>query len=249
MARMLRHPASRDAVGITSDDAPREYRQARFTRPPGATEILLVRHGESAPMREGVPVPLTGGHGDPPLDPVGEEQAERVADRLVVEDLAAIYVSTLQRTAQTAAPLIARVGIEPAVEPDLREVFLGEWEGELFRKYAAERHPLVIKAWVEERWDVIPGAEPTDAFAARVRGAIAGIASRHGDQCVAVFTHGGVIAQVLSDATGSRPFAFLGADNGSISHVVVMEGRTVVRRFNDTAHLDPRFSTEPEPVI
>jgi probable phosphoglycerate mutase len=234
---------------MSDGDGPREYRQARFTRPPGATEILLVRHGESAPMREGVPVPRTDGHGDPALDPVGEEQAHHVADRLEVEDLAAIYVTTLQRTVQTAAPLVARVGIQPVVEAGLREVFLGEWEGEALRRYAAERHPLSVKVFTEQRWDLIPGAEPAADFAARVHDAITRIAERHRDACVAVFTHGGVIAQVLAEATASRPFAFLGADNGSISHLVVDGERWVVRRFNDTAHLDPRFSVAPEPLI
>jgi probable phosphoglycerate mutase len=227
----------------------KEYRQARFTRPPGATEILLVRHGESAPMREGEPVPLTGGHGDPPLDPIGEQQAERVANRLFTEDVAAVYVTTLQRTAQTAAPLAERIGIEPVVEPDLREVYLGEWEGETFRKHAAERHPIAVRAFQEERWDIIPGAEPAEAFETRVRGAIATIAERHKDECVAVFTHGGVIGTVIAMATGSRPFAFLGSDNGSISHLVVDGERWIVRRFNDTAHLHPGFTTAPEPVI
>src|SRR3954466_13814780 len=188
---------------------PREYRQARFTPPPGATEILLVRHGESAPFREGVPVPLADGHGDPPLDPVGHRQAEAVAGRLAVEDLAAIYVTNLQRTAQTAAPLAARLGIQPVVEPDLREVHLGEWEGELFRKYAAERHPLAVKMFTEQRWDVIPGAESNEALAARVRRAIGAITDRHRDECVAVFTHGGVIARIIAEATGSRPFGFI----------------------------------------
>src|SRR5205085_9436527 len=164
------------------------------------------RHGESAPMREGEPVPLAGGHGNPALDPVGEQQAIGVADRLVVEDLSAIYVTSLQRTAQTAAPLAERLGLEPIVEADLREVFLGQWEGETFRKYAAERHPLVVQAFLEQRWDVIPGAEAPEPFAARLRGAITRIAERHRDACVAVFTHGGVIAQIISDATGSRPF-------------------------------------------
>jgi probable phosphoglycerate mutase len=236
----------------TSAAAPapqKEYRQGRFRRPAGATEILLVRHGESAPLIEGIPVALADGHGDPPLDPVGEAQALRVADRLRDEDLAAIYVSSLQRTVQTAAPLVALRGIEPIVEPDLREVFLGEWEGELFRIYAAQRHPLVVQSYTEERWDVIPGAEPADAFAARVRAAITRIAERHRDQCVAVFTHGGVIAQTISQATGSRPFAFLTADNGSISHLVVTDERWFVRRFNDTSHLSTGFSIEPEPVI
>ena len=228
---------------------PKEYRQARFTRPPGATEILLVRHGESAPFREGEIVPLADGHGDPPLDPVGERQALAVAERLGAEDLAAIYVTTLQRTVQTAAPLVARVGIEPAVEADLREVFLGEWEGEVLRRYSAERHPTAVQMYTEQRWDVIPGAEPSDAFADRIRAAMRRIAARHADQCVAVFTHGGVIAQVLADATASRPFAFLSADNGSISHVVVDGDRWIVRRFNDTAHLNTGFSVRSEPLI
>jgi len=228
---------------------PKEYRQARFTRPPGAAEILLVRHGESAPFREGMDVPLADGHGDPPLDPVGEVQAVKVADRLEGEDLAAIYVTSLKRTVQTAAPLVARVGIQPAVEADLREVFLGEWEGEKLRRYSAERHPIAIQMYTEQRWDVIPGAEPSEAFAARIHGAIVRIAQRHPDQCVAVFTHGGVISQVLAQATASRPFAFLGADNGSISHVVVTPERWIVRRFNDTAHLSAGFSITPEPLI
>ena len=233
----------------TASTDPKEYRQFRFTRPPGATEILLVRHGESAPFREGMEVPLAGGHGDPPLDPVGDEQAVAVAGRLAVEDLAAIYVTTLQRTVQTAAPLVARLGIEPVVEADLREVFLGEWEGEAFRRYSAERHPVAVRVMTEQRWDVIPGAETSAAFGGRVRAAILRLAKRHPDQCVAAFTHGGVIAQVLADATASRPFAFLGADNGSISHIVVDGDRWVVRRFNDTAHLDPKFSVAPEPLI
>jgi probable phosphoglycerate mutase len=227
----------------------KEWRQARFTRPPGATEILLVRHGESAPFREGEAVPLKDGHGDPALDPVGERQAQGVAHRLVDEDLVAIYVTSLQRTVQTAAPLVSRVGIEPIVEPELREVFLGEWEGEALRRFAAERHPTAMQMYAEQRWDVIPGAEPGVDFAARIRGAIERIAARHPDACVAVFTHGGVIAQVLADASGSRPFAFLGADNGSISHLVVAGDRWIVRRFNDTAHLNPGFSVVPEPLI
>jgi len=224
-----------------TEEPVREYRQAKFRRPPGATEILLVRHGESAPVREGVPVPL---------DPVGEQQAKSVANRLLEEEeLSAIYVSTLQRTAQTAAPLAERLRLSPVVEPDLREVFLGEWEGETFRKLAAERHPIAVKAFTEERWDVIPGAEGPEAFVARIRAAITRIAERHPDQCVAVFTHGGVIGQLLSLASGSRPFAFLGSDNGSISHLVIDGDRWILRRYNDTAHLHLGFSTASEPVI
>ena len=46
--------------------------------------------------------------------------------------------------------------------PDLREVHLGEWEGGSFRKHVADGHPLALKMRAEQRWDVIPGAEPAD---------------------------------------------------------------------------------------
>ena len=59
-----------------------EYRQPRFARPPGATEILLVRHGESRAATEDDPFPLVDGHGDPELHPAGRQQAERVGERL-----------------------------------------------------------------------------------------------------------------------------------------------------------------------
>ena len=47
----------------TSDET--EYRQARFQPPPGATELWLVRHGESEPARPGAPFPLVDGQGEP----------------------------------------------------------------------------------------------------------------------------------------------------------------------------------------
>jgi 2,3-bisphosphoglycerate-dependent phosphoglycerate mutase len=224
------------------------YRQLRFRRPPGACELLLVRHGESAPARDDDPFPLVDGHGDPPLDPVGRDQAERVADRLAHEPIAAIYVSNLRRTAETAAPLAARLGLEPHVEPDLREVYLGDWEGGSFRKHVAEGHPAALRMYAEQRWDVIPGAEPGEAFAARVRGAIGRIAAAHPDETVAVVCHGGVIGQALAEASGARTFTFTGSDNASVSHLVVTDDHWVIRRYNDTAHLGLAFTTAPEPL-
>ena len=225
-----------------------EHRQHRFARPPGAAELLLVRHGESAAAVEGVEFPMVDGQGDPPLHPDGERQAVAVADRLQHEDISAIYVTTLQRTAQTAAPLAARLGITPVVAPDLREVHLGEWEGGLIRKHMAEGHPLALKMRTEQRWDVIPGAEPADEFRTRVRRGITDIAARHADQCVVVVSHGGTMGEIISIATGGRAFAFNGSDNASISHLVVLGDIWILRRYNDTAHLGLGLSVAPEPL-
>lgn len=225
-----------------------EYRQHRFRPPDGATDILLIRHGESAPARLDQPAPLLDGQADPDLDPRGRDEAQRVADRLADEQVSAIYVTPLRRTQQTAAPLAACLGVTPRVDDRLREVHLGDWEGAIFRKQIDERHPLTQQMFAEQRWDVIPGAEPHDALVARVRAAIADIAQAHTDQRIAVFSHGGVIGMLLHLATDSQPFAFLGVDNGSISHLVITTTRWIVRRVNDTGHLDTDLDRPPQPL-
>jgi probable phosphoglycerate mutase len=218
-------------------DVPASYPQSGFPHVPGSADILLIRHGQSEPYVPGTPFPLVGGHADPALTPGGHEQAARLADRLAGAGIDAIYVSTLRRTAQTAAPLAARLGLTAQVEPELREVHLGDWEGGEYRQRVAEHDPVVRQVFEAERWDVIPGAETSASLAARVRAAIDRLAAGHAGHRLAVFTHGGVIGQALALASGSRPFAFLSADNGSISRLVVIEKHWIVRGFNDTAHL------------
>src|SRR3954469_3349868 len=105
------------------------YPQRRFVPPPGSTQVILIRHGASAAAVPGRPFDLLDGHADPPLSPEGEEQAVAVARRLDTEPLAGIFVTPLQRTLQTAQPLITATGLEPVAVPDLREVLLGDWEG------------------------------------------------------------------------------------------------------------------------
>ena len=207
--------------------------------PPDAAELLLIRHGESEPALLDAPAPLVDGQSDPPLAPVGRAKAALVAARLAPAGIDAIYVSTLRRTAETAAPLAARLGLVPRVEPGLREVGLGEWEGGLFRKMVSEHHPMAMRMWAEETFEVIPGAEPATEFTARLGDAVGRLAAAHTGQRVAIFTHGGVIGQVLALASQSRPFAFVTSDNGSISRLVVSGDRWIVRGYNDTAHLEP----------
>lgn len=231
--------------------SPIPVRQIRYRRPPGACEIVLVRHGESAMAVPGSSFDLVDGQGDPPLADEGRAQAERVGERLFAEgDIDAVYVTSLRRTSETAEPFLRLAGpsLPVTVEPDLREVHLGSWEGGVFRTRVLENHPIALRMIAEERWDVIPGAEPSERFASRVRSAVQRVAVAHPDQRVAVFTHGGVIGQILSAASGARPFAFNNADNASISHVVVAGDRWVVRRFNDTAHLDTGLTTRAAPL-
>jgi 2,3-bisphosphoglycerate-dependent phosphoglycerate mutase len=236
-------PEPEDANGSAARDEaevpPEGFRQHRFSPPPGATTVLLVRHGESAPAHPDRPFATRDGHGDPPLDPNGERQAELLAVRLQDEPISAIYVTTLQRTHQTAAPLATRLGLTPVEEPDLREVFLGEWEEGELRRRAANRDPIFEQIFRQERWDVIPGAEAQEEFDERVWRGFRRIVLAHPDERVVVVSHGGTIGQLLHRVTGSRRFAFSGADNASVSEVVADGQRIILRRYNDVAHLLP----------
>jgi probable phosphoglycerate mutase len=216
---------------------PRRFSQEHFKGPPGSTELLLVRHGASADHVEGESFELLEGQGDPPLSEMGRHQATLVADRLEREKVDAIYVSSLRRTAETAAPLAERLGLTPTVDADLREIFLGEWEGGLFRQKIVDQDPLARQMFEEQRWDVIPGAESNEAFGARLRGAVERIVAAHPDRKVVVFSHGAAIGELMAQAASSSPFAFIAADNTSISRLVVTSERWFVRGFNETAHL------------
>jgi 2,3-bisphosphoglycerate-dependent phosphoglycerate mutase len=214
--------------------------QKPFTLPEGATEVVLVRHGSSAKAVEGVKFPMIDGRGDPPLaEPVGHEQARAVAERLAEEGLSRLFHTTLTRTRQTAAPLAEATGLEPVVLPELAEVRLGEWEGGEYRLRAMKGDPTVWRAFEEERWDVIPGGETPEEIETRVRAGLDRIVTETGpDATAAAVVHGGIIGELCRLATGSRPFAFIHSDNGSISRLVVMPGgRLLLRSFNDITHL------------
>ena len=215
------------------------YPQRLFAVPPDAVELIVIRHGASAAFVPGEAFDLVDGHSDPPLSPDGRHQAEAVAARLAGERLGALFVTPLQRTAQTAAPLAAATGLEPVVRADLREVHLGEWEGGEYRRRLSRRDPVAIRALMEERWDLLPGGEPMDELAKRVGTGLDAMLDAIGPGGMgAAVLHGGVIGEICRQVTASRPFAFIHSDNCSISRVVRLSmGHRLLRSFNDTAHL------------
>ncbi len=216
------------------------FEQHRYAPPPDSVEVVLVRHGASEAALPGQTFELVDGQGNPALSEVGKEQARSVAAALGGESFSGIFASSLQRTQETAAPLAAASGLEVAVLADLREINLGELEGGEYRIKVAEGDPIAAEIARQERWDVIPRAESPGEFSGRLRAAIAEIAAAVPVGTTAVaFVHGAVIGDLCAMATGSRPFAFLNADNGSISSLVVhADGSWLLRSFNETRHLD-----------
>jgi phosphohistidine phosphatase SixA len=87
------------------------------------TTVMFVRHADvDDPLRL---------DGDPPLNAAGHARAELLARFLeridVTESVDAIYTTSMTRTQQTAAPLAARLGIEPeAADPSEPQTFADE---------------------------------------------------------------------------------------------------------------------------
>jgi broad specificity phosphatase PhoE len=69
--------------------------------------VIFSRHAEKAAAPPN----------DPPLTPAGERRAKVLASMLADSGVEQIFVTELQRTQQTAAPLAARVHVKPTVIP------------------------------------------------------------------------------------------------------------------------------------
>jgi probable phosphoglycerate mutase len=219
------------------------FEQSPYELPPGSTEVVLVRHGASEAAVVGSKFPLVDGHSDPALSEPGKAQAEMVAAALAKsEEAGGLFVTNLRRTQETAAPLAEAIGLEPQLVPELREVFLGDFEGGEYRIRSARGDPIIARVFAEERWDAIPNGEPWADFGARVSAGVEQIVAAVGPNTSAVaVVHGAVIGQICRQATDSRPFAFVHSNNGSISRLVVLEdGRRLLRSFNDISHLTVR---------
>ncbi len=219
--------------------AAKRYPQEDYSRPPGSVEVVLIRHGASEAAVEDQPFELLEGQADPSLSEAGRRQARAVAAHLAGEPLSALFVTPLRRTAQTAAPLAELTGLEPVVVPELREVHLGELDGGAFRIAVRRRDPIVREVFTQQRWDVIPGAETMEDFAQRTATGLARmVEGTEPGTSVAAVVHGGVIGELCRQASESRPFAFVHADNGSLSRLVLLpEGYWWVRSFNEGGHL------------
>lgn len=214
----------------------KSYPQLFLEPPPGACQITLVRHGQSIPYVEGTRFNLVDGHGDPPLSPRGRWQAAQLAKRLKDEPISAIYSSPLSRTHETASPLAERLDLQIQVEPDLREVYLGEYEGGHFRQIFNEGGDLIDEMRLKREWSVIPGAESNKQLRDRTVAVIERLGNKHANELVAVVCHAGVIASLVGHTTKSHAFDYLGVRNSSITQIVITHEKWALRSFNDAAH-------------
>lgn len=153
--------------------------------------MVLLRHGRTAWNLER----RFQGQSDIPLDVVGRSQADVAARHLAQLQPARIIASDLERASQTAAALGAASGVEVTLDPRLREMHAGAWEGCLGSDLADD---VQYEAW--RRGEDVPagGGETRSQLADRATVAVdefVGLLSA--DQVGVVVTHGGTIRAVL----------------------------------------------------
>jgi broad specificity phosphatase PhoE len=159
----------------------------------GFEGVLLARHGETNDNREPIRVQ---GFSDTPLNDVGRRQAAELADRVAGEGIASLWSSDLSRARETAEVVGARLGLDPRLDPRLREANRGSWEGRLFIHIARE-DPEGYAAWLKAGETFrFPGGESLREQMERVGASLQDI-HETGQLPALVVCHGGSIRVML----------------------------------------------------
>ncbi len=159
--------------------------------------IYLARHGEK---RDNVPPMRLMGHRDSPLSDAGHRQAVELARAARQAGIASVYTSPLARARDTALVVGRALGLEAMIEERLMESSRGSWEGRLIEEIA-RKEPQLWASWQQPPPSFrFPNGESLEEHVARVRGALARMATA-AKPALAV-CHGGTIRCALLEARG-----------------------------------------------
>jgi len=207
------------------------------------TKIILERHGQS----EGNALSLYLGHTDLPLTEKGREQAKVAAEYLKDEKIDAVYASDLMRAYQTAEPHAELRSLKVNKSPQLRELFVGEWEGlpysEIIEKFGE-------KMWVERtyRGFVYPGGESLYDAYLRMHKELCRIGEENAGKTVLAVSHSAAIRALWYYLSGytdenmidSVPFMV----NSSYCVLEYEDGVLSPVQYNVTSHLSEKIEYE-----
>jgi len=204
------------------------------------TDILLIRHGETAWNR----MRRMQGHIDIGLNDEGQRQARSLARALQSERPAAIYASDLQRARDTAQAVADMHQLPVHVDSALRERCYGAFEGLMYDEISLQ-HPEAFALWQSRDPQArFPAgereAETLEEFHQRSVDVVTRIAQQHPDQRIVIVTHGGVLDCLYRAAhdlsiTSPRDFAIL---NAAINRLQWDGNQFRVQQWADATHLE-----------
>lgn len=194
-------------------------------------ELLLIRHARP------FPVTRSSGQADPPLNPEGQTQAQRLGAAVVAGrygTVRRVVASPMQRAVATAEPISTPLGLETARDERLVELNHGWPEYGLAESAYVDRRLLLA--------DMNAGRiahrsfDPT-GFQERVVAGIDELVDAT-DTVTAVVCHGGVINAYLSRLLGLSTMFFTNPYYTSVSRVLAEpDGYREVLSLNEVDHL------------
>lgn len=206
---------------------------------PRATNVLLIRHGQSRGNAER----RFGGHTSTPLSTKGHKQAEATARSLKSESLTAIYSSDLARAMETAKPLSKLIGLPINDTDAFRERSVGVMEGLTFED-AAQQHPEQYAALLRRDFEhVLTGGESYRQLLDRAWQKLDEIIAQNRGGRIAVFSHTGTICILTLHLMGAldspelKPVWISSANCGITRFELRDDGFVRVLSVNDTSHL------------
>jgi probable phosphomutase (TIGR03848 family) len=200
-------------------------------KPPPATTVLMVRHGQTPTTGTTLPGRAAGLH----LADKGIEQAEAVAARIArLDKVAAVYASPLERTRETAAPIARALGLRVRSERGLLECDFGDWTGckledlnKLPEWKTVQQYPSGFR---------FPAGESFTEMQVRMTSTLARLADRHRGETIVAVSHADPIKAALADALGTHLDLFqrIVVSPCSVSVVWYSGGGPVVLTSNST---------------
>ncbi len=164
--------------------------------------VILVRHGETGWNSAG----QLQGHSNPSLNEKGKTQAREVALQLAEEEVERIISSDLARAAETAGIIARHHRLPLMMDPLLRELNFGGWEG-LTLNEIQSRFPQECNEWMQDPWAVrIPGGETAEELKLRVIEAWNRIIDDlPAARTVVIVAHGGPLRVLMCHLTQTDP--------------------------------------------
>lgn len=192
--------------------------------------VALVRHGRPAADHCARLI----GSSDVPIDETRSTDLVGLTSQVQALGATRVYCSPARRARETARQVLGLPEPDLVVDPDLREIDFGRWEGKTFTEVEAE-DPAAVARWGSGDPEfAFPGGERIDEFLMRVRRGASRLAGDAADTVLA-FTHGGVIRHLIChylDLPEPRHSLLFEIQHASVALIALFGGKGVLTGLN-----------------
>ncbi len=180
------------------------------------------------------------GYTDIELNDEGRLQVRKLGERLVKEEINAVYTSDLKRAVDTAEAAVSGRDIEIIKTEELREMNFGAAEEMTFTELR-EQFPEIAGSVMNFAAGLsFPGGETFAEFATRACGFLKRLEDYKEDETVLIVAHGGTLKVLICELLGidQSHWYQMGIENASLSIVNTYDSRTILNLLNDTSYLN-----------